>query len=223
VEITDTGSGISQQNLNRVRDPFFTTKSPAEGSGLGLAVSDNILRAFGGEMIIQSTLGKGTTILVVLPIATPDNVDTPIFSPPRRSSPPENLPKNSRLRVLIIDDDPLVARVLNRILREHHVSVCVDGSQARNILKDDTMWDLILCDLMMPNVTGMDIHQFCVEQCPENVQQMVFITGGTFTRSAQDFIDDPKIKVLHKPIQVQQLTQLVDKVIHKSDPGVTLR
>ena len=85
------------------------------------------------------------------------------------------------------------------------------------------MWDLILCDLMMPNVTGMDIHQFCVEQCPENVQQMVFITGGTFTRSAQDFIDDPKIKVLHKPIQVQQLTQLVDKVIHKSDPGVTLR
>lgn len=211
VEIHDSGKGIEIENLMRIRKPFFTTKAEGEGSGLGLSVTENILQALGGELLIQSTVGVGTKVTVLLPIATPENVETPVFSPPRERA-PVSQSENTPLKILIIDDDPLVARVLNRALNAHRVSVCIDGQKAKQILDSKVDYDLILCDLMMPNTTGMDVHQHVQNTCPHLLSTMVFISGGTFTQRARDFIASDEIKVLSKPIQMQNLMNLVKQV-----------
>jgi PAS domain S-box-containing protein/excisionase family DNA binding protein len=205
LSVRDTGSGITREHLPRIFDPFFTTKPVGSGTGLGLAVCHGIVTALGGTITVQSEVGRGTTFQVhLLPTraATAQATVAPVVVPggePRR-----------RGRILIVDDDHLVATSLARGLsRSHDVTVVHTGKEALARLAAGPSYDVILCDLMMPEVSGMDLHQRLARDAPEVVRRIIFVTGGAFTPHTQQFLDTVPNLRLEKPMDPAALAALV--------------
>ncbi|MEP7121392.1 MAG: response regulator [Byssovorax sp.] len=194
VEIHDTGPGIAPAVLGRVFDPFFTTKASGGGTGLGLAICQRIVTALGGELTVESELGKGSIFRVALPPA-------PSRSPSAEVQAAANAVQPGRRgKILVIDDDAAVARALSRLLRgEHDVEVVNDARAGLAKIAADSTYDVIFCDLMMPNMTGMDFHESLLAAHPELARRIVFMSGGTFSQRAQEFVESTSNVVISKP------------------------
>src|SRR5690606_37778100 len=131
--------------------PFFTTKPAGMGTGLGLAISHRIVSALGGTVHVESELGRGTTVRVSLPEARSTLVER------RTLQISSTAPR--RARVLVVDDEPLILKVVKRTLdKEHEVVTTPTAAQALAWLKAGESFDVILCDIMMPQMTGMEFH-----------------------------------------------------------------
>jgi CheY-like chemotaxis protein len=195
VEVSDTGQGITPENLNRIFDPFFTTKQKS-GTGLGLSICQNIITAMGGEITVESGIGSGSTFRVTLPRGVEESAAVPAAHP-RSTGPP--LP---RRRILVIDDEPMMARAVQRLLDgEHDVVVSSDPRGAVEQIRAGERFDAVLCDLMMPSMSGMEVHEAIEKVEPEQARRMVFMTGGAFTPRAMRFlesVDNPRIE---KPLE----------------------
>ena len=115
-----------------------------------------------------------------------------------------------RGRVLIIDDEPLIGTTLKVLLgEEHDVVVATNGKQAQQLLAEDADFDVILCDLMMPGVSGMDLHAWLVQRSPVAARRMVFMTGGAFTERARKWISEVPNPRLEKPFDPPELVRLM--------------
>ena len=201
IEVEDDGPGIPPEILERVREPLFTTKPVGEGTGLGLALAEGIVRSYGGQLQIQSRAGR-TVVTLTLPAVSPDAVrPAPKRDPSESPTPIHQVP----LRILVCDDEPMVARAIQRNLTIHDVHIVTGGRHALARLEEDEDFDLVLCDLMMPEVSGMDVYQAIAENRPHLVHRLVFMSGGTFTEQARAFRDKPGLKFLEKPISVEDL------------------
>jgi len=200
VEIADNGEGIPESDLARIFDPFFTTKPPGEGTGLGLSIVHNIVRGMEGEIDVETRPGEGTAFRVRMPAAVrPMRV--------RRSSSsslriPAAVPGG---RVLVVDDDRMVARSLERVLREHDVVVAGGGAAALRILESDRSFDVVLCDLMMPDVSGIDVFAQVSLSDPDLSERFVFMTGGAFTAQARAFLDTVPNEHFEKPFDPNEV------------------
>jgi signal transduction histidine kinase len=200
LEVRDTGSGIQREDLGRVFEPFFTTKAIGVGTGLGLSISHGIVTSLGGRIEVESEPRTGTTFRVLLPIA---NAQSPEPSTP---TPP---PTEVRPRVLAIDDDELILSTLSRVLRkECDVVTVTSAREALERVGADT-FDVILCDLMMPQMTGMELHAVLMSAAPREAEKMIFLTGGTFTPRAQNFLDSVPNLRLEKPFDPKQLRAII--------------
>jgi PAS domain S-box-containing protein len=204
VEVRDTGQGITPSVRARIFDPFFTTKAIGVGTGLGLSICHGIVSALGGEITVESAPGRGSTFRVSLP--------TTIEALPERAlAPPPLVAPARRGRLLIVDDDPIVASVIARTLADaHEVVAVVSGAEALRELEGDP-FDLVLCDLMMPVMTGMDLYNHVVASDPDLARKMVFITGGAFTERARDFLGTVENARLEKPFDARTLRTLVNE------------
>jgi len=207
VAVRDSGSGIPVENLSRLFEPFFTTKPAGVGTGLGLALCHRIVTSLGGEIRVESEVGKGSMFQVFLPITRAEAevqakpVVVPI-APPRRG------------RVLIIDDETIVALAVRRMLApEHDVDAVTAASVALERIAAGERFDVILCDLMMPQMTGMDFYEGLSRVAPEQVPRIVFMTGGAFTPSARAFLDKVPNARMEKPFDVQNLRLMVHSVL----------
>jgi CheY-like chemotaxis protein len=115
-----------------------------------------------------------------------------------------------RARVLIIDDEPLFARALQRMLAsEHDACGLTDAREALRRMVAGETFDIVLCDLLMPNMTGMDLHDELERAVPEMARRMVFVTGGAFTPRARRFLEEVPNRVLDKPIDRSDLRALI--------------
>lgn len=208
IDIVDTGIGMPPETQRRLFTPFFTTKRQGEGTGLGLAISHRIVTQLGGSIEVESEPGKGTTFRVRLPqaerVAAAGTVTT--------TSSPSLTPK--RARILIVDDDEMVATVARRILSvEHDVETTNEGSHVLARLRAGERFDLILCDLMMPHMTGMELYDRLLQDHPDEAARVVFLTGGAFTNGADAFLDRVSHRTLEKPFDAMQLRGLVNKYL----------
>jgi signal transduction histidine kinase len=202
VEIRDSGAGIPPDSLERIFDPFFTTKPMGVGTGLGLSICRNIITSLGGQVIVDSRAGDGTVFRVVLPAAPPID-DEPLMEP-------APVAHGRRGRVLVIDDEPAICAAIKRVLApEHEVVALTSAREARDRIARGERFDVLLCDLMMPDVTGMELHADLIALAPGQAERMVLLTGGAFTPGANEFLSKvPNLRV-EKPFDPASLRALV--------------
>jgi PAS domain S-box-containing protein len=208
VEVRDSGTGIPLEIRDRIFDPFFTTKPVGEGTGLGLWICHGIVSALGGQVTLDSEIGRGSTFRVTLPAAAMDAPAT--FSTPTT---PEVQAKGGRL--LVIDDEPMILGALRRSLSSDYAVTCVaDGRRALERLRAGERYEVILCDLMMPDLTGMDLYAELEKLAPEQAARMVFVSGGAFTPRAREFLERVPNARVEKPIDFQNLRVLLRNLAH---------
>jgi CheY-like chemotaxis protein len=200
VEVKDTGPGIPAAVLGRIFDPFFTTKPVGIGTGLGLSICHSIVTGMGGEIAVVSELGRGTTFRVTLPAAIGPAV-SPVMS--------ERRIRSARAVVLIVDDDPFVGAALARVLRDHEVVLTTKARDALDVLAGGKRFDVILSDLMMPEMSGMEFYDELTRRDPRTAERVIFLTGGAFTPDARAFLDRVPNRQIEKPFDPERLRALV--------------
>jgi signal transduction histidine kinase/CheY-like chemotaxis protein len=210
VEVHDTGPGISPEILSHVFDPFFTTKAVGVGTGLGLSICHGIVAALGGEITVESVLGRGTVVRVTLAAA-------PVITAPVAPSTPVEPQPQRRASVLIVDDDPMVRSALQRALKDHDVTTAADGLEALERIRAHPGFHLILCDLMMPDMSGMDLHAQLGRELPRVRERIVFMTGGAFTAQARSFLEAVTNERVEKPFNLATLRALVRRCMPASE------
>jgi PAS domain S-box-containing protein len=210
VSIRDTGIGIPADRLSKIFDPFYTTKPVGVGTGLGLSICRNITEALGGRIDVTSEVGVGSIFTVSLPYSVQRATSQiqPSSRPPAQST--------RSLRVLVVDDDVFVARSIRRLLRpQHDVTLALSGRQALGLIRNSD-YDVIFCDVMMPEMTGMELHAAVSKQNTKLSERFVFITGGPFTPEARQLFDNVTNPCIQKPFTPNDLANVLEVAIHAS-------
>ncbi len=214
VEIQDTGPGIPPQLLRRIFDPFVTTKPAGRGTGLGLSICRRIVHSLEGTIELQSHPGQGTVARVVLPKAPhaqrPLTVPPPSISAIRRAA-------RGKLSVLVVDDEPVIARLIQKALVDHDVTTAHDGREAVALMTERS-FDVILCDLIMPEMTGMDVYRAALQKTNPVHDRIVFMTGGAFTQRARDFLESVPNLRIEKPFDLERLERTIYEAADVVDP-----
>ncbi len=205
IVVSDTGPGIPAEMQQRIFDPFFSTKDVDAGRGLGLAVCHQIVTSMGGEISVENAAGRGAMFVVSLPAA----------SDRAGSQSGESALPGRRARILIVDDEPAVVEMLQRALARHELVDADNGREALDLLLREPPFDLVLCDLMMPEVTGMDLYQEVIRVRPDLAPHMAFMTGGAFSPSAREFLAGFAPPCLDKPFSVKELRLFVDGLLSR--------
>ena len=195
IEVTDSGPGVALADRDRIFDPFVTTKPVGVGTGLGLFVCRNVVQGLGGEVTVGDRAGGGASFRVVLPVS--EQIQ-------KKADPGNRLPEARATRVLIVEDDPFVARSFADRLRSEGIAVeIVTGAdEALALLSRDARFDLIYCDLMMKDKTGMDFSEQIDARSPELRARAVFMTGGAFTPRASAFVEQNADRCVDKPFDI---------------------
>ncbi|MEO8800068.1 MAG: ATP-binding protein [Polyangiaceae bacterium] len=200
LRVADDGPGIAEGDRRRLFEPFFTTKALGKGTGLGLAVSRGLMRATGGELSIETTSPSGTTVLIELPFHAPPQEAR------RASKPASDFP---RPRLLIVDDDPSVRAALCRVLRKTYAVDVADGVASALARIKASSFDLVLCDVMMPDGGGPQFLSDLEALRPTLADATIFLTGGATTAASNAFLDDQAKRVLYKPLNTSALRAMV--------------
>jgi PAS domain S-box-containing protein len=207
VTVTDDGGGIPADIIEEIFKPFFTTRSQGGGTGLGLSVCRDLLRRTGGDLVATSKVGEGTTMeLKLARFAGAGAAPTPPQAAPEAGP-------SLRPRVLVVDDEPLVARTLGRVLSDH-ATVVVETvpERALELLLGDTEFDAVVCDVMMPRLTGADIHEHVARERPGRERRFIFVTGGMYTPRDRDYLERLPNARLPKPFAVADVLAAIHKV-----------
>ncbi|MBK7861541.1 MAG: response regulator [Archangiaceae bacterium] len=201
VVIEDTGVGMTPEVQRRIFEPFFTTKPPGEGTGLGLSLTAEIVHQHGGVISFTSTPGKGTTFELRLPPRIPVRR--------REAPPPPVTPAPERLRVLLIDDEPLVLRAYQRGLRDDFdVTATTSGGEAIELLRRNP-YDSVVCDLMMPDTDGLAVYEAALAHRPELALSFIFVSGGPFTERTRRLAVELGDALVRKPVDFETLKALI--------------
>jgi two-component system, cell cycle sensor histidine kinase and response regulator CckA len=202
VEVKDTGSGIAEDVLPKIFDPFFTTKPFGIGTGLGLSICHAIVRSAGGRIEVSSEVGEGSLFRVVLQRApkriASDEPPRPSSSAPRRGC------------ILVVDDEAIVLKAMRRILEGQHEIVCAEtGQQGLELIRSGAQYDLLFCDLMMPDMNGVAFYEDLAKTHPDLAKRVVFLTGAAPTPELEKFLASVKARILQKPFDAKRLRQVV--------------
>ncbi len=213
IEVTDTGVGVPEENQDRIWEPFFTTKSADTGTGLGLSISREIIERAGGTIQLESpVVGRepmsGARFRIVLPAAGQIDVATPISSPLPR------VPAR-RVRVLLVEDEaPLAKALAEELARLHDVTVA-DGAERALALLEDGAFDVILCDLRMPGMSGEALYRAVVERDPSMREAFIFMTGVGFGADVERFLAAAGRPVLEKPFTADGALDAILRVLNR--------
>ena len=202
IAVRDTGSGIPESVRARLFEPFYSTKAAGVGLGLGLSICHAIVTSLGGTIAADAPERRGTTFRVRLPWEA-EPADAPSGATPVRTP-------SRRWRVLVVDDEPMLGRVLSRRLAPHCDVVDVEGVDAALALLDGgATFDAILCDMVMPHRTGIDFHEALSRRFPAMVHRLAFITGGVLDVRILAFLETCGRPRVYKPFSIEEIIETV--------------
>lgn len=205
LEVEDTGRAIAADELDNMFDPFFTLPVAGTARGLGLFVCRTVAEAHGGALRLECCDGRGMRAIVELPAFAGERAA--VYSPPQAADAPA---AQDRLRILVIDDEPVVLRTLIRILgREHQVETTTSAADALARLSAGERFDVVLCDLVMPHISGVEFHRRLQERDPALAEQIIFLTGGAYSESTERFLDEIQNPRVEKPFDVDSIRSIV--------------
>ena len=206
--VEDTGPGMTPQERKKVFEPFFTTKPRGVGTGLGLPICLEIARAHGGDIQCLSADGAGTRFEVRFP---------GVFNPEAYTSVPPPPPAPAlgcRPRVLLIDDEPHIRDVYTELLAsDFDMTTANDGRQALALLRGAVRFDVIVCDVMMPDMDAAQLLEAVLQFSPQLSERFILYTGGAVSERARRLVDDGNIPVLYKPLLTNDLKSAIHKRI----------
>jgi signal transduction histidine kinase len=203
VTVRDTGAGIPEEAMKKLFSPFFTTKPAGVGTGLGLSICQRIVTEMGGTITVKSTVGQGTSFKVQLIAAV------------RVSSGQDTLQavdaacSSQRGKVLVVDDEESLGMVVQRALKAHEVTRSQEAEEALGWIARGSRYDVIFCDLMMPGVDGIEFYNRLQQIDPEQLDRVIFLTGGAFSVQARSFLEGVGNLHLDKPFDISYLRNLV--------------
>jgi PAS domain S-box-containing protein len=205
VAVHDNGVGIEPDKLDKIFEPFFTTRA-GTGTGLGLSICRDILVRAGGDLTAKSTPGEGTTMTVTLVRANKERISLKTIPAP----PP--MADGTLRRILVVDDEPLIVSSLTVALsRSADVLGETSAERARDLLETGA-FDAVVCDVMMPTITGIDLHLHVLDRNPALAKKFVFMTGGTYTARARDYLEKVANPRLTKPFEIHDLFAAIEAV-----------
>ena len=209
LEVADTGPGIPPAIQARLFEPFFTTKPIGIGTGLGLPLCQGIIEGHEGTISLQSQPGHGTVFRIELPVQAVAASGPQV---PTAGTPPSG--RELTAAILVVDDEPGVVRALAYLLRRtgHEVDTAANGRFALEKLQSRT-YDLILCDLRMPECDGPTLYHELQHRHPQFCQRLIFLTGDTLAPEAQAFLEEVGTPRLTKPCRAAQVRQVVQQVL----------
>ena len=215
IEVEDNGPGMDETTQVRAVEPFFTTKEPGRGLGLGLFLCNAIVESLGGKFQIDSKPGRGTKVTVRLPRSAEAAPASSVAS----SDGPVTKGESSRLKILVIDDEPEIRRGLSRILgNKHEVVLSTNGAEALQRFVAGERYDVVLCDVLMPEMTGIELSRELDRRFPEQSERVVFMTGGATSEQTRIFIEEKRARVVSKPFTPQEVESAVRAIVRRSQP-----
>ncbi len=212
VRVRDSGAGMGPETLARIFDPFFTTKPFGVGTGLGLSICHGIVTSLGGRIQVESEQGKGSTFQVVL-LRHDGEVGDAAAPAARRAA-------QRRRRVLVVDDELNVTLALQRVLGlSHEVAAVNSAREGLRLLESGERYDIILLDVMMPEMSGVELHALLQQRMPEQAARIVFMTGGAFAPKTRTQLDEISNAKLTKPLNIAEVLMLVDRDQRPAGPA----
>jgi PAS domain S-box-containing protein len=204
IDVEDTGTGIPPQVMSQLFTPFVTTKAVGIGTGLGLSICQRLVNAMGGTIWAESTPGNGTVFHVALTAAE-------AAAPAAAVAPPASLPSaGPAARILIVDDEEMLGTILRRILKAHDVTVLTNARDALDRIDGGARYDAILCDVMMPIMSGIEFHHALAERHPDQERALMFLTGGAFNTETAAFLESVANPRVDKPFDAAKLRARVE-------------
>ena len=219
VSVADTGSGIAPEHLQRVFEPFFTTKEVGKGTGLGLSQIFAFAKESGGDVTIDSEVGTGTRVSIYLP-RSESAAERAAQRPSRPDVDHGPSERHEGASILVVEDDPRVSRSTVASLEElgYRPQACGGGREAIEILEKDPGIDLIVTDVMMPEMTGIELAQIVARRFPG--KHLLFVTG--YVGEAEDAEDLSGFDLLRKPFTVNALAAAVEQALDNRLNGLRL-
>jgi signal transduction histidine kinase/ActR/RegA family two-component response regulator len=213
LEISDDGPGIAPEIASRIFDPFFTTKPSGVGTGLGLSIVYGIVHQHGGEVTFENQPGSGVKFVVEIPVvAVREGEPIPLSSSsddPSRASPTG--------RILVVEDEPVVAQLIVDVLREegHQVEAVLDSQEGLTRISR-AEYDLVICDLRMPRLDGPAFYDALVRAGSSAQTRILFVTGDTLASRTLDFLEPNGLPYLAKPFLVEELKLAVNRLLDQT-------
>ncbi len=212
IDVVDNGPGISDENLPLIFNPFFTTKPIGTGTGLGLPISRSIVESLGGTLEIANRPDSGGVRARLRLPAGPARAATPTPVSGLPVQPPAEHAEE-RATVLIVDDEPLVARAVASVLRPLYDARIATGGDVALTMMRELAFDLVLCDLNMPEPDGIDLFRTIIGEQPDYDSRFLFFTGGAQTERTRRFVEENEHRVAAKPLDMDRLLALVGQRI----------
>lgn len=212
VEVRDNGEGMSPETLDRIFDPFFSTKEQGRGTGLGLSVSYGIVQEHGGRIYARSERGRGSTFVIELPVRRDEGVDAGDQAEERSIRQGER--SLATRNVLVVDDEPMVLDLLIDIVEElgHRVDTAANGEEALRKARART-YDMVISDVRMPRMNGIDLYRNLLSVRPELQGNVVFVTGDLIDNDTVRFLAEVNARAIAKPLEVSQVIEMVQETL----------
>ena len=233
VEVTDNGSGLKDEDLNRVFDPFFTTRETGQGTGLGLSVCYGIVREHGGHITARNGAAGGAVFTIELPVmaesfmvASAAGMVAPptearAATPPTAYTPPveADAVTSRRPKALVVDDEESNAALVRRVLSSAGYDVeSTTLSRRALVMIERTAYDAVICDVKMPELSGQELYGRVCQIRPEMARRFIFVTGDIDGEDTRQFLDESRCSYFMKPFNLERLTAAVDMLTGSRTP-----
>jgi len=234
IEVADNGSGLKDEDLARVFDPFFTTSEVGQGTGLGLSVCYGIVSEHGGTITARNSTDSGAVFTVELPVMaqslataaaglTPKTLETPgLALDPSYAvvQPDESVDRTPRRRkALVVDDEESTAALVRRVLTSAgYEAESTTLSRRALVMIERTAFDAVICDVKMPELSGQELYGRVCQIRPEMARRFIFITGDIDGDDTREFLDQSRCSYFMKPFNLERLTAAVDMLTGSRAP-----